>query len=100
MSANQDSPGLKYDGEKPELGLLSRYMIEEVGKVLTFGGQKYGKHNWRLGIQVQRNINAALRHIFAANEKEAKKVKEVMEDCVQLEVPSKVDIEFNETWGG
>jgi len=46
-------------------------------------------------IQVHDELDCSVK-----NEKEANQVKEVMEDCVQLEVPSKVDIEFNETWGG
>jgi len=46
-------------------------------------------------IQVHDELDCSIK-----NEKEANQVKEVMEDCVQLEVPSKVDIEFNETWGG
>jgi DNA polymerase I-like protein with 3'-5' exonuclease and polymerase domains len=46
-------------------------------------------------IQVHDELDCSVK-----NEKEAEKVKEVMENCVELEVPSKVDIEVNETWGG
>ena len=34
------------------------------------------------------------------DEKEGKQIKEIMENCVELEVPSKVDIEISESWGG
>ena len=46
-------------------------------------------------IQVHDELDCSVK-----NEKEAEKVKEVMENCVELKVPSKVDIEVNETWGG
>jgi DNA polymerase I-like protein with 3'-5' exonuclease and polymerase domains len=46
-------------------------------------------------IQVHDELDCSVK-----NEKEADKVKEIMENCVELEVPSKVDIEVNETWGG
>ena len=62
--------GRKYDQGKSELGLIPRYSIEQVGLVLAYGREKYGEHNWRKGLLVQRNINAALRHIYAANERE------------------------------
>ncbi len=59
---------MKYDQGKPPMGLLPRYSLEQVAAVLGFGAGKYGKHNWRSGIAVQRNLDAALRHIYAANE--------------------------------
>ena len=32
--------------------------------------------------------------------KEAKEIQRVMETCVELEVPSKADIDLGESWGG
>jgi len=46
-------------------------------------------------IQVHDELNCSVK-----DENEGKKVKEVMEDCVKLEVPSKVDINVGESWGG
>ena len=46
-------------------------------------------------IQVHDELNCSVR-----DENEGKKVKEVMETCVDLEVPSKVDINVGESWGG
>lgn len=62
--------GRKDDGGKPPLGLLPRYSLEQIAAVLGFGAEKYGAHNWREDIAVQRNLDAALRHIYAANERE------------------------------
>jgi len=62
--------GIKHDQEKPPIGLLPRYPIEQAAAVMAHGEKKYGRHNWRQGIAVQRNIDAALRHIWAANESE------------------------------
>ena len=37
--------------------------------------------------------------VSVSSEKEAKEIKEIMETCVKLEVPSLVDAEFGENWG-
>lgn len=57
--------GIKYDSEKPQLGLISGKAINELGKVLTFGAKKYGKDNWRDLEDLQfRCLSAALRHLM------------------------------------
>tara|TARA_R110002072_G_scaffold169366_1_gene322985 strand:- start:269 stop:664 length:396 start_codon:yes stop_codon:yes gene_type:complete len=62
----KESHGKKYDGGKPQLYLLPPKSINEVGKVLTFGAEKYDPHNWRKVDDLQnRYTSAALRHIFA-----------------------------------
>ena len=66
----QDAPatgGLKYDGGKTMLGLFPPLVLEEVGKVLTYGAQKYAKHNWSKGIVYSRLYDAALRHLNSWN---------------------------------
>ena len=61
--------GVKYDGEKPRMHLLPPKAILEVGKVLTFGANKYDEENWRKLEDLQnRYSSAALRHIFAHND--------------------------------
>ena len=45
-------------------------------------------------IQVHDELDCSVK-----SEKQAKEVKEVMENCVKLEVTSKVDIDFGESWG-
>ena len=63
--------GRKFDSEKPMLYLLPSRSINEVGKVLTYGAQKYDPENWRKVDDLQnRYTSAALRHIFAHMEGE------------------------------
>ena len=57
--------GIKNDQEKPPLSLLPVQAVEAVGRGLAFGAKKYGKHNWRGGMDHTRLSSAALRHIFA-----------------------------------
>ena len=56
---------LKSDQGKIPLELLPFESLNEVGKVLAFGAEKYGRYNWRTGMEWTRFIGAALRHIFA-----------------------------------
>ena len=46
-------------------------------------------------IQVHDELDCSVK-----DEREAKDVKNIMETCVELEVPSKVDIDLGESWGG
>ena len=65
------SEGRKFDQEKPQLYLLPPNSIVEVGKVLTYGAEKYDPENWRKVDDLQnRYTSAALRHIFAHMEGE------------------------------
>lgn len=58
--------GIKDDSKKPRWNLLPLKSTEEVVKVLTFGGNKYGDDNWRLVPNHKpRYFSAALRHIWA-----------------------------------
>jgi len=57
--------GIKHDGEKVRLDLLSTRWIIGTGLVLTFGARKYAAHNWRQGIHLSRLLGACLRHVFA-----------------------------------
>jgi hypothetical protein len=57
--------GLKYDGGKAPLNLISNYALEELAKVLGFGATKYHPWNWAEGIAYSRVISAAKRHIAA-----------------------------------
>lgn len=58
-------PGQKFDQGKTPLALLDPYAVDQLGKVLAFGANKYGEHNWRGGLGWARLASAALRHIFA-----------------------------------
>ncbi len=58
------SGGIKHDGGKPDLSLISYELVEEVGYVRMFGAKKYSRNNWKKGFKVTRSCAAALRHIF------------------------------------
>ena len=58
--------GRKYDGDKPEYGLLPPVALEEISKVLTFGAKKYERENWRYVPDAERRYFDALqRHLWA-----------------------------------
>jgi hypothetical protein len=59
------SEGLKYDTGKVPLELLPPEALTEIAKVLAFGAEKYGRHNWRKGMAWSRLIGAILRRLFA-----------------------------------
>lgn len=64
-TAIRHDKAMKYDGEKVRLDLLPVAPLLGVGKVLTFGAQKYGARNWEKGLDWSRCYAAALRHLFA-----------------------------------
>lgn len=62
--------GTKHDNnyiEKPPLDLLTLEFLEGTAQALGFGASKYGRHNFREGIEHSRLIAAALRHINQYN---------------------------------
>ena len=56
---------VKHDSGKPRLSLIPREAIEGLGRVLTYGAQKYTVDNWRAGADWSRYIDAAMRHLVA-----------------------------------
>lgn len=60
----QEGP-VKHDTSKNMLQLLPFRAVEEVGKCLTFGAEKYAAHNWRSGFEWTRLLGSTLRHLFA-----------------------------------
>jgi hypothetical protein len=64
--------GIKHDDGKPRMGLLPTGPLREIAKVMTFGADKYGDHNWRGGFKWSRLTDAALRHLTAWNDGEDK----------------------------
>ena len=58
--------GRKDDQEKNRLDLIEPEFIEGVGKVLTFGANKYEPNNWqKVEYAEDRYYAAALRHLIA-----------------------------------
>lgn len=56
--------GRKDDQGKNRLDLLPPGFVSGVGRVLTFGAQKYDAHNWMTGIDYSRLLAALHRHIW------------------------------------
>lgn len=61
---------IKADSGKPPLALIPQRPLFEVAKVLGFGAQKYGAHNYRDGFDWSRLTSSSLRHIYQFNEGE------------------------------
>lgn len=63
---NNFGAGVKHDEGKNRLDLIEPEFIEGVGKVLTFGAEKYGPNNWQnVDDAENRYYAAALRHLLA-----------------------------------
>jgi hypothetical protein len=63
MSKKKKLKGKKFDSQKPMMVLLPPTALTDVAKVLTFGANKYGAHNWREGIIHSRLLSATMRHV-------------------------------------
>lgn len=55
----------KFDKGKPQLSMINMEAMIQEAKVLEFGAIKYGRENWKQGIEEYRLLDAALRHLFA-----------------------------------
>lgn len=63
---SQFTAGRKDDQEKNRLDLIEPEFIEGVGKVLTFGADKYEPNNWQKVEDAEnRYYAAAMRHLMA-----------------------------------
>lgn len=75
LKFKEDHPkkGSKHDAnylEKPDLSLIPKDALWEMAKAFSYGANKYGRHNYREGIEISRLIAAAIRHITQYNEGE------------------------------
>lgn len=57
--------GKKNDKGKPSLTLIPGEAILAMGIALTYGADKYGRYNFRKGVQHSRLLDAAMRHLNA-----------------------------------
>jgi hypothetical protein len=55
---------VKHDQAKPDLSLLPREFVEGVALAFQYGEKKYGRHNFRQGMEWHRPAAALLRHAF------------------------------------
>lgn len=57
--------GRKHDTGKPMMALLPPHAMLAVGRVMTFGAEKYSRDNWkRVPAAKQRYMDAMMRHAF------------------------------------
>lgn len=56
---------LRLNKGKNRLDLVPPSLIEEVGKVMTFGAEKYEPYNWAKGMKWSKCIASAKRHLSA-----------------------------------
>lgn len=65
-----NTKAIKHDQGKAELSILPVEGLKYEAAALTYGKGKYGKGNFKLGMEYSRLIDAALRHIYAYAGKE------------------------------
>jgi len=63
--SNEKGKGLRFNEGKNRLDLVPTSLIEEVGKVLTFGAAKYGANNYQSGMSWSKVIASLKRHLSA-----------------------------------
>lgn len=55
---------MKFDGDKPMLELVPPEAILAIGRVMTYGAQKYERHGWKQ-VEAERYVGALMRHLMA-----------------------------------
>lgn len=68
IEAIQEHRANKFDSDKPPIGLIPSSAMLEEAMVMGYGEKKYGRDNWRQGMEWGRLIDAALRHVLAFKE--------------------------------
>jgi len=65
-SQNATTGGRKFDGGKPQYGLLPPLALKATVEILTFGAEKYEPDNWkRVPDSKRRYFDAMQRHLWA-----------------------------------
>lgn len=70
MGAGVKMAGTKHDSGKPSISLVPKEALWGMAQALTYGAKKYGRHNYRQGIEYSRLADACLRHLTAYMENE------------------------------
>jgi hypothetical protein len=71
-SQNATKGGRKFDGGKPQYGLLPPLALKATVDILTFGAEKYEPDNWKyVPDSKRRYFDAMQRHMWAWKEGEA-----------------------------
>jgi len=61
----QEQKALRYNEGKNRLGLIPPEILEELGKVLSYGALKYSANNWQKGLPFSSVLDSLERHITA-----------------------------------
>jgi hypothetical protein len=70
-SQNAKTGGRKFDGGKPQYGLLPPLALKATAEILTFGAEKYEPDNWKyVPDSKRRYFDALQRHVWAWKEGE------------------------------
>lgn len=62
--------GKKYDKGKPKLSLVNRETLNGIAQAMEYGALKYGRDNYKNGMDWTRVLDALLRHATAYISKE------------------------------
>lgn len=65
MKTEVSMQATKFDSGKPPVGLIPQQALLAEARVMAFGAEKYGRDNWRKGMDWSRLTDAALRHLLA-----------------------------------
>lgn len=65
LRAFMTDKGTKHDAGKLDLTLMPKAAIESAVRALAYGANKYGRDNYKKGIDETRIKAALLRHLFA-----------------------------------
>ena len=55
----------KFDTGKPDLSLIDPSLVNAAARALGFGAKKYGRNNYKKGMDINRLYASLLRHTFA-----------------------------------
>ena len=71
---NKINEAIKFDDNKPQMGLLPPKALQGIADIFTYGAKKYASHNYKSkgGLDWNRVYDAALRHLNAWNDGENK----------------------------
>lgn len=65
-----EKEAVKHDKGKAQLSLITRESLEYEAAAFEYGAKKYGRDNYKQGMNWTRVLDAALRHLTAFNAKE------------------------------
>lgn len=68
LKLSMANAGIKHDSGKPDLSIVPLALEEACARAFTFGAGKYGRNNYKNGLQYTRLLAAAFRHLKAWNE--------------------------------